>query len=436
MEKQLIIKDIEATLSKEEELKSSILYSTPIKQASEKINFNLINPIFDVELKENLITNQRQSGRCWIFASLNMLRYEAEKRLNNEKFEFSEGYLQFFDKIEKFNFALNRIEEYKDKSIDDQYNVYALNTIIEDGGQFQMFVNLVNKYGLVPHGLMDGASSSDDTNALNETLVELLGCAAKEIRIEKEEKEIENIKNKYLKKAYKLLCLALGKPIKRFNYSYRDLNKKIIKLTNITPLEFARLSIGDTLNEYVLLSSTESKQYPLYTKIASKDCNNVEGAPLVTNFEVTKEEFLNAIKDSLDNNDALWFAGDVRKDSNRKKGYLTNNLLDKESLFDYKNILSKGEKLDYRVATNAHAMLFVGYGTDEKGQIDKFKVENSWGKDVGNSGYFVADRGWFDSYVYQVVVKQKYLKEDLLEKYKKAATKLVNPFGTMWTMLD
>ncbi|HAS56873.1 MAG TPA: aminopeptidase, partial [Firmicutes bacterium] len=196
MEKQLIIKDIEATLSKEEELKSSILYSTPIKQASEKINFNLINPIFDVELKENLITNQRQSGRCWIFASLNMLRYEAEKRLNNEKFEFSEGYLQFFDKIEKFNFALNRIEEYKDKSIDDQYNVYALNTIIEDGGQFQMFVNLVNKYGLVPHGLMDGASSSDDTNALNETLVELLGCAAKEIRIEKEEKEIENIKNK------------------------------------------------------------------------------------------------------------------------------------------------------------------------------------------------------------------------------------------------
>ena len=81
-------------------------------------------------------------------------------------------------------------------------------------------------------------------------------------------------------------------------------------------------------------------------------------------------------------------------------------------------------------------MLFVGYGTDEKGQIDKFKVENSWGKDVGNSGYFVADRGWFDSYVYQVVVKQKYLKEDLLEKYKKAATKLVNPFGTMWTMLD
>ena len=436
MEKQLNIKEIEEELSEEEQLRSSILYSTPIKQASEKIDFNLVNPVYDVELKENPVTNQRQSGRCWIFASLSMLRYEAQKRFNNEKFEFSEGYLQFFDKIEKFNFALNRLEEYKDRPIDDQYNIYALKTIIDDGGQFQMFVNLVNKYGLIPHGLMDGANSSDDTSALNDTLMELLGCAAKEIRSETKKENIESIKKAYLKKAYKLLCIALGKPVYRFNFSYKDLDKKVIKLSNITPLEFAKLSIGDTLNEYVLLSSTGSKQYPLYQKVASKDCNNVEGAPLVTNFEVSKEEFLDAVKTSLDNNDALWFAGDVRRDADRKMGYLTSHLLDKESLFGYKNILNKGEMLDYRVSTNAHAMLFVGYGKDNNEQIDKFKVENSWGKDVGNSGYFVADRGWFDSYVYQVVVKRKYLKEDLLKKYDESSVKLVNPFGTMWAKLD
>ena len=118
MENILNINEIETKLSKEDNLKSSILYSTSINQASERIDFNLVNPVFDVELKENKISNQLHSGRCWMFASLNMLRYKAQESLNVENFEFSEGYLQFYDKLEKFNLALNRIEEYKDKPLD------------------------------------------------------------------------------------------------------------------------------------------------------------------------------------------------------------------------------------------------------------------------------------------------------------------------------
>lgn len=436
MKNVLNIDEIEQKLSKEDDLKSSILYLTPINQASERIDFSLVNPVFDVELQENKISNQLHSGRCWIFASLNMLRYKAQEKLNNDKFEFSEGYLQFFDKIEKFNLALNRIEEYKDKPIDDPYNIYCMDTIISDGGQFQMFVNLVKKYGLIPHGLMDGSNSSDNTDSLNATLTELLGGASKLIRSASSKEEIDSIKKAYLKQAYKVLCIALGEPIKKFDYIYTDKNKKVVKLFDLTPLQFAKMTIGDELDEYVLLTSSESSLYPLYTKVASNDCNNVEGAPLVTNFEVSKEEFIKAVKDSLDNKDALWFAGDVRRDSDRKKGYLTTNLINKELLFGYKNILSKGEMLDYRVATNAHAMLFTGYGTDKNGNIDKLKVENSWGKDVGNGGYFVASRGWFDTYVYQIAIKRKYLSKELLEKYDSAKTILVSPFTTMWSMLD
>lgn len=436
MENILNINEIEEKLSKEDNLKSSILYSTSINQASERIDFNLVNPVFDVELKENKISNQLHSGRCWMFASLNMLRYKAQERLNVENFEFSEGYLQFYDKLEKFNLALNRIEEYKDKPLDDPYNIYCLNTITADGGQFQMFVNLVKKYGLVPHGLMDGSFSSDNTDSLNSALVDLLGCAAKLIRNAKDNDEIDSIKKDYLKKAYKVISIALGEPLKKFDYIYTDKDKKVVKLFDITPLEFAKMTIENEIDEYILLTSSSSSIYPLYTKVASKDCNNVEGSPLVTNFEVSKEEFIKAIKDSLDNKDALWFAGDVRRDSDRKNGYLTTNLIDKERLFGYENILSKGEMLDYRVATNAHAMLFVGYGTNKNGEIDKLKVENSWGKDVGKGGYFVASRGWFDNYVYQIAVKRKYLSKELLKKYDSAKTIFVSPFTSMWSMLD
>lgn len=395
--------------------------------------------VFSVEVNAGDITNQNQSGRCWMFAGLNVLRQKLFEKLGVKTIELSQAYLQFYDKLEKINFTLERAIELAGEPINSRLNAYILSDGIGDGGHWAMFASLVKKYGVVPSSAMKDTAVSKATSELNALLHKVVANDVKAIREMhskgKADSEIRKKKEVMLEEAYRILALSLGIPPKKFALEYKDKNDKFVRLKEMSPKEFYDEYIGIDLDEWVSLSDAGTIGWEKGVRYTCHYVGNVEGGDPVVFFDVLPSEMKKAVVNSLKGGDIVWFAADVSAKSLRKAGLMSPALLRDDLLFGTKNKLSKGEELDYHVTYCNHAMAFTGANL-ANGKPNRFKIENSWGKDNGDGGFFVCDAAWFDSYVYQILVRKKYLPADLLKKYEESPIQDTEPFNGLWIGLN
>ena len=377
---------------------------------------------YSITIETGDITNQKQSGRCWMFAALNLMRIEVMRNLNLKTMELSQSYPLFYDKLEKTNYFLDSIIKTVNEPLEERLVSHLLTDPLCDGGQWDMFVNLVKKYGVVPKDAMPESISSSATKELDRYLTLKLREFAHTIRSSYENgKSIDDLydmKDDMLNTIYRMLSISLGKPPKEFTYEITDKNGKFIRIENITPVEFFNKYVDIELDDYISIINAPTKDKP-YGKTFTVDYlgNVAEGREIkYLNLPIDDLKLL-AIK-QLKDDKAVWFGSDVGQFSTREGGILSTTLFDADHLYSTTFPLTKEERLNYHESLMTHAMLLTGVNLDDENIPNRWRVENSWGKDVGKDGFYVMTDEWFDEFVYQVVINKKYLSKEQLEMYE------------------
>ena len=368
------------------------------------------------------MTDQKQSGRCWLFAALNVLRHKFAKQYHTKNFTFSQSYLFFWDRIERANIFFNHILETADKPVDDRTVHFYLQAPDTDGGQWHMAISLIRKYGLVPTYAQDESFTANNTAAFNQALNMKLredGLVLRKLAQAGKNDEIEQKRQEYLSEIYRMAVIAFGQPVQKFDLEFKDDDGNYKLDQNITPLDFFHNYFEDDLDDYVVLFNAPDHEYDKLYAFPFED--NVEGGSPVrflnTKIENLKEAAIKQLKDG----ETIWFGCDVGKQSDRQKGILAADLYETDTIFGIETKLNKKERLQTGASGSTHAMTFVGVDVVD-GKPRQWKVENSWGTKVGDKGYFVMDDKWFDEYLFKVVVKKQYLPEKLVKIAESEAT--------------
>ena len=393
-----------------------------------------INHQFSISIPTGDITNQKQSGRCWMFAGLNFLRLEVMKNLNMKTIELSQSYPLFYDKLEKSNYFLENIIETKDEDLDSRYVQFLLKDPLQDGGQWDMFKSLVKKYGVVPKDVMPEVVSSSATKEMDRYLTLKLREFARDIRNDKNLSlvELREKKEDMLDEVYRILSICLGTPPQSFDFEYRDKDDRFFKINNITPVEFFEKYVKINLDDYVSVINAPTDVKPFGRCFTVKFLGNVvDGSPVnYLNLPIGDLKML-AIKQMKDNV-PVWFGSDVGQFSTRVEGILSKNILDVDKLFSTNFTMTKADRLNYGESLMTHAMLLTGVDLDGD-QPTRYRIENSWGKDVGKDGFYVMTDEWFSEFVYQVVINKKYLSNEHLKMLDEEVIKLEpwDPMGSL-----
>ncbi|QTM98730.1 aminopeptidase [Sediminibacillus dalangtanensis] len=410
-------------------------------QASIQNNDSVVamNHVFSEEIKTGKVTNQKQSGRCWMFAALNTFTHKLNDLFNLKDFELSQNYTNFWDKFEKANYFLENILDTVEEPLDGRLVSWLLDTPQQDGGQWDMFVSLIDKYGVVPKQVMPETFHSSNSSQLNQLLDASLRKDAVELRRlhgeGKPEAELQQVKEGMLSNIYTLLVYALGEPPETFDFEFRDEDHGFHREEGITPHAFFEKYVGINLHDYVSVinAPTEDKPYGK-TYTVSRLGNVIDGTSikyLNVDMKTLKELAVKQIKD----NESVWFGCDVGQDSNRKEGIMDTALFDYEQAFGFSPGMSKAERLDFKDGLLTHAMVLTGVNLVDN-KPNRWKVENSWGEKVGDKGYFVMSDEWMNEYTYQVVVHKKYLSEELKQAWDQEPVVLKpwDPMGSLAVM--
>ena len=397
--------------------------------------YRKINHTFSEQITgEMKITNQRSSGRCWGYAGLNLFRIYLGRKHNLRNFEFSQTYFMFWDKLEKSNYFLNSVIETAGENWDSRLMMHLLHSPIQDGGQWDMWVNLINKYGVVPKSEMPETYQSGKSMRMNRMITRKLREYAKELRdsinIQKSE-EVYALKNIMLSTIYKMLVIHLGEPPESFNWQVRDKKKGFHRFKNLTALSFFKEHVGIELNDLVCLINCpmSDKEYDRVYTVEFLG-NVIEGNP-IRYLNIDIDVLKNASIESIKNNDPVWFGCDVGKYLHRTHGVMDTKLFDFNLFYGTEFSLDKASRLEYGESKMTHAMLFTGVDLDSKGKPIKWRVENSWGERNGEKGYYIMSDEWFDQYLYEVVVSKKYLESDIVDLYEKQDAQLLPPWDPM-----
>jgi len=369
-------------------------------------------------IKTAEITNQKKSGRCWMFAGLNVFRIEAMKRLNLEQFELSQNYLMFYDKLEKANYFLETMIETAAEPTDGRLIWFLLQEPIGDGGQWDMFANLVRKYGVVPKSAMPETESSGESAALNSAVRTKLREYAAELRRRHAEGEpdaaLRGRKDEMLETIYRILAIHLGRPPREFEWQWRDKDDAFHRDGSTTPQAFFEKYVGFDLDSVISLINCPTDDKPFGKFFTVQYLGNVRGGDIVRYLNVPIDVFKKAAIDMIADGRAVWFGCDVGKMMERDLGILDGELYDFELLYDTEFTADKAERVAYGHSAMTHAMVLTGVDLDEAGKPVKWRVENSWGDKYGEKGYFVMSDRWFDEYMFEVVVDKKLVPADML----------------------
>ena len=412
---------------------------------------------FTIDLKQGDITNQRASGRCWIFSALNTFRYEIIHKYNLKTFELSQNYMFFYDKLEKSNYFLESILSTTDEPVDGRLISFLYQDPLGDGGQWDMLANLVMKYGVVPVSAYPDSANAKTSRWMDEYLTSKLREDATELRnakiAGKSEEELADMKSRMMEEVYRILAITLGEPPKSFDLTLHvkndkrkdDKNKKdgkdskkeknenddVIQEFGITPVEFFKKYVGIDLKKRVSLINAPDRPYD--TMYTVKYLGNViEGNPVAylnLEMDVIKKAVIAQLKDGH----PVWFGSDCMKFSARKEGVFDRKSMDIEGIFNIEYHFTKADRLKYYDSAMNHAMVINGVNLDKNGKPDRWKIENSWGDDAGIKGYYVASDSWFDEFVYQAVVDKKYLDKETRKLFKKEMVGLEpwDPMGSL-----
>ena len=399
-------------------------------------HFRRIDHAFsDVVTGEMPVTNQRSSGRCWDFAGLNLFRIYLGRKHNLKEFQFSQSYFMFWDKLEKANYFLESILKTVDQEWNSRLLMHLLADPIQDGGQWDMWVNLINKYGVVPQSEMPESFQSSKSGRMNRMITRKLRGNAKKLRDFKQRgvgnDELQTMKIEMLEVIFRLLVIHLGTPPDSFDWQVRDKDNNFHRFENLTPTSFYRDHVELDLNDYVCLINCPMSDKK-YNKVYTIEFlgNVMEGLPiryLNVESDVMKKSAIKAIK----NDDPVWFGCDVGKHFHQDLGVMDIDLFDFDMFYGTEFGLNKASRLEYGDSRMTHAMLFTGVDLDLKGEPIKWRVENSWGDKAGNKGYHIMTDNWFDEYNYEIVVHKSFLPDDLIAVFETSDPISLQPWDPM-----
>tara|TARA_B110000014_G_scaffold180250_1_gene129640 strand:+ start:150 stop:1493 length:1344 start_codon:yes stop_codon:yes gene_type:complete len=380
-------------------------------------------------------TNQKSSGRCWGFAGLNLFRIYLGRKHKLKDFQFSQSYFMFWDKLEKSNYFLESVIKTANEDWSSRIVMHLLDNPIQDGGQWDMWVNLIDKYGVLPQSAMPESFSSSRSMRMNRMITRKLRENAQTLRNEKNKGasnlDLQDAKTGMLKEIYRMLSIHLGEPPSSFDWQIRNKKKKFIKYENMTPKSFYSQHVGLDLNEYVCLINcpmSDKKYNEVYT--VEFLGNVIEGNP-IRYLNVDSETMKRATINSLKNDDPVWFGCDVGKHFHRELGVMDIDLFDFNSFYNVDFGMDKASRLEYGDSQMTHAMLFTGVDLDSKGNSVKWRVENSWGNKGGEKGYHIMTDKWFDEYNYEVVIHKDHLPNELFDLFKKREAIKLKPWDPM-----
>lgn len=373
------------------------------------------------------ISNQKSSGRCWLFTGLNVMRAKMIEKYGLGAFQFSQVYPFFWDQLEKSNLFLQGIIDTREKPLDDKMVEWLLKNPLSDGGQFTGIADIIGKYGLVPQEIMPETSNSENTSRmadlikqkLRENALELRDMAAKKAKTA----DLENKKTEMLGTIYRMLVLNLGEPPISFEWTLTNAQGKPLNTKQYTPKSFYDEYVGEDLtNNYIMLMNDPSREYyKLYEIDFDRhryDGNNWTYVNLP--IEDIKEMAIKSIKDST----MMYFSCDVGKFLNSGKGLLDVNNYDYESLFGTKFGMDKKQRIQTFASGSSHAMTLMAVDLDNNGKPKKWMVENSWGADNGYKGHLIMTDEWFNEYMFRLVVEKKYAPEKVLNILKQKPVRL------------
>lgn len=395
---------------------------------------------FSNKIKFKGITNQKASGRCWLFAGLNTMRPRVIEAKHLDKFEFSAAYLQFYDKLEKSNNYLEAMIEMRDRDFLDRDWELVHEWALSDGGWWNYVVALIDKYGVVPAQAMPETHSSENTRDMNRVLERLLRARAVELHRRHHDgaslADLRKYKQQVLGEVYRLLALNLGEPPTEFEWRYEPKPQKAegddqdqsedkaadaqpaAPAKKYTPQQFYREFVGVDLSQYRCLYSDPNQ--PTSKHLRFDRARNIYGASDMHFVNVTSDALKDVCQSAILANEPVWFAADVGHDQSSKLGIMADGLYDYSTLFDLKLEMTKAERIRYHAGGSNHAMVFMGVDIRD-GKPVKWLVENSWGADKGERGTWTIYDGWFNEHVYAVIVHQRHLSKDVLAAFEEPA---------------
>lgn len=392
---------------------------------------------FSLRLKSKGITSQKSSGRCWMFAALNCLRFKVIQDLNLDDFELSQIYTLFYDKLEKANYFLESIYATLDEAENSRLLDFLLRSPMQDGGQWDMIGALIRKYGAVPKSAMPETACSSDTKETCSAITEKLRSYAAKIRADYAAgvsiEELKAGKKAMLSTVYRMLCICFGTPPETFDFEIRTRDDRFIADRGLTPQSFYEKYIGVDLADYISLIHAPTADKPYMNSYTVAYLGNVVGGTPVKYVNLPIEELKKAAIAQMKAGEPVWFGCDCGKMADREGGVWDLELYDYEGLFNSAFDMSKEEMLNYGLSKMNHAMVFQGVDLDDAGNSFRWCVENSWGPDRGQKGMYLMTDAWFDKYMYQVVVNKKYLSREIVAAYEKEPVVLApwDPMGAL-----
>lgn len=374
--------------------------------------------VFSHTVEAAKITSQNASGRCWLFAGLNTLRMAAIQRMDIERdFEFSQNYMMFWDKFEKANYFYENILATTREPIGSRLLDFLLADPIQDGGQWDMFVNLIGKYGVVPKEVMPESNSSSSTRIMNGVITRKLRTDAAKLRAlagKRASKEaLRKRKNQMLAEVYRMLSIHLGEPPQEFEWQWRNKNGDFHREGTMTPHTFMEKFVGKAVQVQVCLIHCPQDSKKFDTLYTVQFLGNVVEGQIVRYLNVRMPVLKRAAIEMIKDGKPVWFGCDVGKMLDRDAGILDASLYTYEDVY-YTDVDSdKATRLDYCDSRMTHAMVLCGVDLDARGRPRKWRVENSWGEAGDGKGFLTMSDAWFDEYVYEVAVEVSYLDENL-----------------------
>ena len=397
-----------------------------------------VNFTFSIDVPTLPVTNQKRSGRCWIFAATNLLRERIAKVCNIKgQFELSQNYIAYYDKLEKYNYHAEGIIDLITKGAKkDDRKVNFLLSGVGDGGQWAMFTAIVKKYGVVPKNAFPENAQSNETmgssRLCNAALRKFAADAFASYEYDHDVEKLYALKEKYNQKIYNIITSSFGVPPEKFDFEYIDKDDQYHIEKDLTPLAFFEKYIGLYIDEFVSFIHAPTKDKKYGQTYSLEYVGNVVGAKPIIHLNIEFDKLEKLIIENLKKGEIVWFGSDVGKNGDREAGIWDNDMLDFSTAFDVSLVFDKAEMLDYGQSAMNHAMCITGVDI-KNGKPVRWKIENSWGDANGEKGFYIMSESFFRSFVYQAAIRREYLTGEELRNLEKEPILLPpwDPFGTL-----